>query len=81
MHTLGLIYNDLNLLNIMMDGESPVIIDFDSCKREGDKLGLKAGTVGWAMKGVVYATPQNDYFGLLKIREILMGGGEHGHRC
>lgn len=52
MHALGLIHNDLNPSNIMMDGESPVIIDFDSCKREGDKLGLKAGTVGWAMGGL-----------------------------
>ena len=32
-----------------MDGESPIIIDFDSCKRQGDELGLKTTTVGWAI--------------------------------
>lgn len=28
----------------MMDGDDPVVIDFDSCKREGEELGSKAGT-------------------------------------
>jgi serine/threonine protein kinase len=74
MHSLGLIHNDLNPRNIMMDGERPVIIDFDSCKREGDELGLKAGTSGWELEGIIYAKPENDYFGLSKIREIMMGG-------
>lgn len=79
MHALGLIHNDLNPSNIMMNGDSPVIIDFDSCKREGEKLGLKLGTFGWAMEGVDYATPQNDYFGLSKIREALVEEEERGH--
>ncbi|EAS37183.3 uncharacterized protein CIMG_02537 [Coccidioides immitis RS] len=85
MHTLGLIHNDLNPSNVMMDKRDiPVIIDFDSCQREGAQLGLKAGTVGWAMEGTVYTTQQNDFFGLSKIQEILMGGeekGRHGHEC
>ena len=73
MHGLGLIHNDLNPSNIMMDGDNPVIIDFDSCKREGAKLGLKAGTFGWAIDGADYARRENDIYGLSKIREILMG--------
>lgn len=85
MHTLGLIHNDLNPSNIMIDKrDNPVIIDFDSCQREGAKLGLKAGTVGWAMKDPAYATRQNDFFGLSKIRNLLMGGEgeeEHAHKC
>ncbi|KXG49909.1 uncharacterized protein PGRI_058770 [Penicillium griseofulvum] len=60
----------------MMDGERPVIIDFDSCKRKGDELGLKAGTSGWAMEGIIYAKPENDYLCLSKIREFMMGGEE-----
>lgn len=73
MHTLGLTHNDINPSNIVMDTkDNPVIIDFDSCQRE---LGLKAGTVGWAVEGSVYATRQNDFFGLSKIRNLLMGGG------
>lgn len=79
MHALGLIHNDLNPSNIMMNGDSPVIIDFDSCKREGEKLGLKLGTFSWAMEGVDYATPQNNYFGLSKIREALVEEEERGH--
>ena len=51
MHKLGLVHNDLNPSNIMMDGDNPVIIDCDSCKREGDELGSKAGTDGWTLDG------------------------------
>ncbi|EGC47225.1 serine/threonine protein kinase [Histoplasma capsulatum var. duboisii H88] len=83
MHTLGLIHNDLNPSNVMMDErDNPVIIDFDSCQREGAQLGLKAGTAGWAMEGTVYATRQNDFFGLSKIQKLLMieeEKGRHGH--
>ncbi|KAM5476734.1 hypothetical protein MauCBS54593_000004 [Microsporum audouinii] len=80
MHTLGLIHNDLNPSNIMVDErDNPVIVDFDSCQREGAKLGLKAGTVSWAMEGAVYAARQNDFIGLSKIRRLLMGGEEHDH--
>lgn len=28
----------------MMDGQTPVIIDFDSCRPKEEKLGEKAGT-------------------------------------
>jgi serine/threonine protein kinase len=76
MHSLGLIHNDLNPRSIMMDGERPVIIDFDSCKREGDELGIKAGTSGWAMEGIIYARPESDCFCLSKTREFMMGGEE-----
>ncbi|KAK0613103.1 hypothetical protein B0T17DRAFT_542816 [Bombardia bombarda] len=51
MHKLGLVHNDLNPSNIMMDGDNPVIINFDSCKREEDELGSKAGTDGWTLDG------------------------------
>lgn len=47
MHDLGLIHNDINPVNIMMDGvredTKPIIIDFDSCRKEGEKLGPKFG--------------------------------------
>ena len=73
MHNLGLVHNDLNPSNIMMDGDNPVIIDFDSCKREGDKLGSKAGTDGWTLDGQDYARRDNDLYSLSKIRAALMG--------
>jgi hypothetical protein len=30
----------------MIDGNNLIIIDFDSCKQVGEKLGVKAGTIG-----------------------------------
>jgi serine/threonine protein kinase len=74
MHDLGLVHNDLNPSNIMMDGDNPVIIDFDSCKREGDKLGSKAGTCGWTLDGEDYARRENDLYSLSKIRAALIKG-------
>lgn len=74
-HGLGLIHNDLNPSNIMMQDGDPVIIDFDSCKKEGQELGLKRGTVGWCAEQMDYATRDNDRHGISKIREFLMKGG------
>ena len=72
MHDLGLVHNDLNPSNIMMDGEEAVIIDFDSCKREGDELGSKAGTDGWTLDSQDYAKRENDLYSLSKIQAALM---------
>lgn len=71
MHQLGLVHNDLNPANIMMDGDNPVIIDFDSCKREGDKLGSKGGTFGWALDDEDYARWDNDWYSFAKIQAAL----------
>lgn len=73
LHGLGLIHNDLNPANIMMDElDNPVIIDFDSCKRMGEKLGLKAGTVGWEMTDLGdVAKPENDEYGIAKLEAWL----------
>lgn len=72
MHDLGLVHNDLNPANVMMDGDEPVIIDFDSCKREGDELGLKAGTYGWSLEDEECARRENDLYSLSKIQAALM---------
>jgi serine/threonine protein kinase len=74
MHDLGLVHNDLNPSNIIMDGDNPVIIDFDSCKREGDKLGSKAGTCGWTVDGEDYSKRDNDLYSLSKIQSALTKG-------
>lgn len=72
LHNLGLIHNDLNPSNIMMDGDNPVIIDFDSCKQIGEKLGLKAGTIGWAMSELGdIAKLENDEYGIAKLEQWL----------
>lgn len=76
MHGLGLIHNDINPTNIMMDGVGddmkPIVIDFDSCKKEGDKLGPK---FGWTVDDE-YAKRENDEYGISKIREALFGENE-----
>ncbi|KAI1313957.1 kinase-like domain-containing protein [Xylaria venustula] len=73
MHQHGLIHNDLNPTNIMIDdNDNPVIIDFDSCKPEGAELGLKAGTHGWTKDDSKYAVRENDLYALEKIDEFLM---------
>ncbi|KAI0454716.1 hypothetical protein F5B21DRAFT_503963 [Xylaria acuta] len=76
MHGLGLVHNDLNPANIMMDGDNPIIIDFDSCKPEGEKL-LKGGTPDWSTEEW-YSKRSNDHYGLSKIREAIFRGGEKG---
>ena len=71
LHSLRLIHNDLNPHNIMFKADdTPVIIDFDSCAREGDKL-TKGGTWGWTDENIKFASPMNDYYGLKKIEEAM----------
>lgn len=72
LHSLGLIHCDLNPQNIMMNDDDPVIIDFDSCTFEGEPLGLKAGTEGWADSHVELAKRKGDLFSLSKIKEALV---------
>lgn len=74
MHALGLIHNDVNPSNIMMDeGDNPVITGFDSCKPEGDPMGPNAGDFGWVILGAEYAQRENDFDGLLRIQQLLEG--------
>lgn len=72
LHQLGLAHNDINPSNIMMDGEKPVIIDFDSARPIGEKLGDKAGTFEWELEGAEFSGPENDLYGLNKIREVTL---------
>lgn len=73
LHSLGLVHNDINPRNIMVDdSDRAVIIDFDTCYHQGQKLGPKAGTWGWFMEGVEYASVDNDFFGLSKLREYML---------
>jgi serine/threonine protein kinase len=71
LHKLRLIHCDINPANILSDGDSFVISDFDSCTREGDELGLKAGTRGWTKDDFRIAKRENDLYGLSKIEEFL----------
>ncbi|PQM43492.1 hypothetical protein VC83_09619 [Pseudogymnoascus destructans] len=65
LHKLGLI--------ILMSGndDNPIITDFDSCRREGERLGIKAGTRGWTREDFKFATPENDQYGLSMIKDFV----------
>lgn len=72
LHKLGLVHNDLNPSNIMIDAENgPRIIDFDSCQKVGQPLGYKCGTPGWFDGNAKFALPENDHYGLTKLRDYL----------
>lgn len=71
LHSLGLVHCDINPKNVVLDGDTLVIIDFDSCRKEGERLGMKAGTRGWTDESFTVANRQNDYYGLAKIRMFL----------
>ena len=72
LHSIGIVHNDINPSNIMVDElDHPVLIDFDSCRRKGQKLGLKAGTWGWSIEGSEYAQFQNDLYSLSKLQEFM----------
>lgn len=62
----------INPANIMMDGEQPVIIDFDSTRPIGEKLGDKGGTFEWELEGAELSAPENDLYGLDRIREVTL---------
>ncbi|KAK4644010.1 hypothetical protein QC761_0048200 [Podospora bellae-mahoneyi] len=75
LHSLGLIHNDLNPSNIMFDNDdNVVIIDFDSCEKQGAALGPKTYTPGWSPKSRS-AEENNDYFNLSKLRDLITGAG------
>jgi len=55
-----------------MDGNNPVIVNFDSCRRIGEPLGLKAGTRGWTREDLTSAQQEIDDDGILSIRDWLV---------
>lgn len=73
LHALGLVHNDINPANIMFDDEgNAVIIDFDSCLPEGEKITRKGGTFEWSPEPEpALALRENDEFGLARLSEWL----------
>lgn len=74
LHGLGLVHNDINPTNIMLRSDyTPVIIDFDSCEREGAVPECKQGTTGWDDGASDLAVRANDFLGLARLRDMLLG--------
>ena len=57
LHSLGLVHNDINPANIMLDNNgTAVLIDFDSCRRVGESLGggaILRGRITGMIRGLI----------------------------
>ncbi|EIM85564.1 uncharacterized protein STEHIDRAFT_59209 [Stereum hirsutum FP-91666 SS1] len=83
LHALGLVHGDINPANILLDSTSaPIIIDFDSCCRQGERIVGKGGTFEWSNDAET-AEVENDFYGLEKIADWLLkrGGEDHDSEC
>lgn len=60
LHSLGYAHNDLNPMNIALDGDDqPVILDLGSCGRCGERL-LSGGTPGWVEEDYSTSSPDQN---------------------
>lgn len=74
LHTLGLVHNDLNPANIMLDtNESPILIDFGSTRAIGQSLEDVGRTPGWYNFDVKTAETSNDLGALTAIDAWMRG--------
>jgi serine/threonine protein kinase len=76
LHALGLVHNDINPSNIMLDGDEGIIIDFGSCRRVGESVEDAGRTYEWYDESVKTAHPQNDLDALEEIRIWLDDGSK-----
>lgn len=76
LHRIGLAHNDVNPSKVMLHRETgaPVLIDFGSCRRIGERLGVTGGTDGW-MEGDIsectHSKVSHDLYALAKMRVLL----------
>lgn len=71
LHSLGLAYNDLTPMNIMVDdNETLFLIDFGSCQPFGSTL-ITAGTPEWTDEDFTNSAKKNDEIALDKLRAWL----------
>ncbi|KAK3371019.1 hypothetical protein B0T24DRAFT_705731 [Lasiosphaeria ovina] len=76
LHALGLVHNDINPSNVMLDGfGEAAIVDFGSCRRVGGSLEGAGRTYEWYDERVDTAQLQNNIDALAEMR-AWMGGDE-----
>lgn len=74
LHALGLVHNDITPANIMLDErETPIIIDFGSCRAEGESLKGVGRTYEWYDPEVKTAKPSNDLDALVEMQAWMFG--------
>ncbi|KAM0433322.1 hypothetical protein ACHAPT_004198 [Fusarium lateritium] len=75
LHSLGWAHNDLNPTNVIVaDDKRPILIDFGSARRIGEKLSTSRGTKGWIdceMKDYTTSETRHDSSALIKLRTWL----------
>ncbi|KAI0394415.1 hypothetical protein F5Y17DRAFT_475681 [Xylariaceae sp. FL0594] len=67
-HKLGFAHNDINPSNIMLHGDVPIIIDFNSSQKVGESLEGVGRTYEWYDETVQSSLPENDLNALQEIR-------------
>lgn len=74
LHKLGLSHNDICPQNVMVSNGNPVLIDFGSCRRTGDKMAASGGSTGWKEDDDEYLVSKesHDLVGLAKIRQWIL---------
>ncbi len=76
LHNLGIVHNDINKANILLDESlDPVIIDFNIALPEGEPRDEWLGTPGWYKKSSI-SSRENDIFALGLIAKWLDGWEE-----
>lgn len=81
LHRLGLVHNDINPANILLDkDDNPVICDFNSCTPIGHKLDNVGRTYEWYDENVQFADPSNDLDAFEEICEWLREDGPKNFR-
>jgi serine/threonine protein kinase len=73
-HALGFVHNDITPSNIMLDEhETPIIIDFGSCRAKGVSLEDVGRTYEWYDDEVQTASPSNDLHALAEMEAWMFG--------
>lgn len=74
LHALGLVHNDITPANIIVDEhDTPVIIDFGSCRANGESLRGVGRTYEWYDHEVKIANPSNDLDALAEMEAWMFG--------
>jgi serine/threonine protein kinase len=74
LHALELVHNDITPSNIMLDQrDTPIIIDFGSCRRIGESLEGVGRMYEWYDDEVQTASPSNDLDALAEMRAWMLG--------
>ncbi|KAM0306239.1 hypothetical protein HYE67_002249 [Fusarium culmorum] len=72
-HSLGYCHNDIKDCNVMLDDDgNAVIIDFDSCMPQGEKLLKGGGHPDYSLEGMEFSDPKNDDYSLNYMAQDLL---------